>query len=432
MKDKNVYSVGEINKYVRIMFEQDFLLQKLLVRGEVSNCKYHTSGHLYFTLKDETGSLNAVMFRSARSGLAFPMKDGDRVICDGSVSVYERDGKYQLYVRSIKRDGEGELFLRYEALRKELEEMGMFDLQYKQPIPKYAKRIGIVTASTGAAIRDIENIARRRNPYVELYLYPALVQGEYAAASIVRGIEYLDRLGLDVLIVGRGGGSMEDLFAFNEEPVVRAVFECRTPVISAVGHESDTVLTDFAADLRAPTPSAAAELAVFDARELMNRLQERGRVMERALLHRTAENKARLGKLEMALRSVGPENKLRQHKLLSDELYDRLNESITNYLSKRRSYLVDRKERLLRSTEELFSERKRRFALLAEKLTGVSPLRRISAGYAFLSGEDERQIKSAASLKPGDHIRAYLRDGAINATVDGIEETGYGREYEDA
>ena len=262
----NVYTVSQVNNYIKNMFTQDFMLNRIAVQGEVSNCKYHSSGHLYFSLKDGGGAIACVMFAGQRKGLAFSMKNGDRVVVNGSVSVYERDGRYQLYAREIRLEGEGALYEQFLALKRQLEEMGMFAPEYKRPIPSYIRRLGVVTAPTGAAIQDIRNIAGRRNPYVQIILYPALVQGEGAASSIVRGIEALDELGVDVIIVGRGGGSMEDLWAFNEEPVARAIFQCRTPVISAVGHETDVTIADFAADLRAPTPSAAAELAVFDIR----------------------------------------------------------------------------------------------------------------------------------------------------------------------
>ena len=224
-----VYSVSQVNSYIKNMFAQDFALSRISVRGEVSNCKYHTSGHIYFTLKDGTGTLAAVMFASQRRGLSFQLQEGQQVVVTGAVDVYERDGKYQLYARKVEQDGRGALFERFCRLRDELEEMGMFAAEYKQPIPTYARKVGVVTASTGAAIRDIMNIAARRNPYVQLVLYPALVQGAGAAASVAEGIRRLDQLGMDVLIVGRGGGSIEDLWAFNEEEVARAIFECRTP-----------------------------------------------------------------------------------------------------------------------------------------------------------------------------------------------------------
>ena len=263
----SIYSVTQVNSYIKNMFVQDYLLNRISVRGEISNCKYHTSGHIYFTLKDKSGTLSAVMFAGQRKGLNFQLQEGQQIIVTGSVDVYERDGRYQLYAREIKREGVGDLFERFQKLRDELEEMGMFAPEYKQPIPRYARTVGVVTASTGAAIRDIMNISARRNPYVQLVLYPALVQGEQAKYSIVEGIRTLDLMGLDVIIVGRGGGSIEDLWAFNEEMVARAIFECETPVISAVGHETDVTIADYVADMRAPTPSAAAELAVFDYRQ---------------------------------------------------------------------------------------------------------------------------------------------------------------------
>ena len=280
----NVYSVAQVNSYIKNMFAQDFALRSIYVRGEVSNCKYHTSGHIYFTLKDASGTLAAVMFAGSRSGLKFRLAEGQKIIAGGSISVYERDGKYQLYARDIVLDGIGDLYQRFEELRDRLQEMGMFAKEYKQPIPAYVSRVGIVTAQTGAAVQDIINISSRRNPYVQLYLYPALVQGEGAADSVVNGIRTLDAMGMDVLIVGRGGGSIEDLWAFNEEKVAYAIFNCKTPVISAVGHETDVTIADYVADLRAPTPSAAAELAVYDVRALLLKLDESrqrlGRLMD--------------------------------------------------------------------------------------------------------------------------------------------------------
>lgn len=259
----NVYSVGQVNRYVKNMFTQDYFLQNIYVKGEVSNCKYHSTGHIYFTLKDEGGTLKCVMFAGSRRGLAFRMKDGDKVIAGGRVDVYERDGVYQFYAKEITLEGAGALYERYLALKQELEDMGMFAQEYKQPIPEFAHRVGIVTSPTGAAIRDIINVSTRRNPFIQSILYPALVQGEGAVVSIVRGIRMLDEAGVDVIIVGRGGGSIEELWAFNEEEVARAIFECHTPVISAVGHETDFTIADFVADLRAPTPSAAARAVVL-------------------------------------------------------------------------------------------------------------------------------------------------------------------------
>ncbi|MBQ6875451.1 MAG: exodeoxyribonuclease VII large subunit, partial [Lachnospiraceae bacterium] len=294
----SVYSVGQVSSYIRNMFEQDYLLKRISIRGEISNCKYHTSGHIYFTLKDESASMAAVMFAGNRRNLNFTLKNGQKVVVEGQVTVYERDGKYQLYARDIRLDGMGELYRQYLLLKEELEERGMFADEYKKAIPRYALKVGIVTAPTGAAIQDIIRISRRRNPYVQLVLYPALVQGAGAAPSIVRGIRALDQLGLDCLIVGRGGGSIEDLWAFNEEMVAQAIFDCRTPVISAVGHETDVTIADFVADMRASTPSAAAELAVFEYdrfREELSGIKER---MHRQLLNQLESRKELLRQSE--------------------------------------------------------------------------------------------------------------------------------------
>ena len=263
------------------------MLRQVSIKGEVSNCKYHTSGHIYFTIKDAGAAMNAIMFAGSRAaGLSFHMKEGDQVIVTGSVEVYEKTGAYQLYAKKIELDGEGNLYLKFEQLKHELEEMGMFAAEYKQPIPRYAGRIGVVTAPTGAAVQDIRNVSSRRNPYVQVILYPTLVQGEGAADSIVKGIQTLDAMNLDVIIVGRGGGSIEDLWAFNEEIVARAIFDCRTPIISAVGHETDWTIADFVSDRRAPTPSAAAELAVSDYRQTLERLDNLRRRMDRNLTGR--------------------------------------------------------------------------------------------------------------------------------------------------
>ena len=330
---KNVYSVRQVNAYIKNMFVQDFMLNRIYVKGEVSNCKYHTSGHIYFSLKDESGAIACVMFAGERrTGLTFRMQEGQKVIVLGSVSVYERDGRYQLYAREILPDGEGDLYRRYEQLKRELEEMGMFSAEYKQPIPFYNRKIGIVTAPTGAAIRDIMNISRRRNPYVQLILYPALVQGEQAAESIVKGIQTLDAYGVDVMIVGRGGGSIEDLWAFNEEIVARAIFECRTPVISAVGHETDTTIADYVADLRAPTPSAAAELAVVDYRQLV----ESVRIFKNQLADRVEQkivrNRDRARYLQARLLQASPQYQLREKRQYAADLNDKMRKFIPDCL----------------------------------------------------------------------------------------------------
>ena len=272
MNRGQVYSVSAINQYIKNMFSKEYALSVVFVKGEISNCKYHSSGHIYFTLKDSASALGCVMFAGDRRGLEFRLSDGQAVIIGGTISVYERDGRYQLYAKKITLAGEGALYERYEQLKKKLEQKGYFDEVHKKPIPSYVKKVGIVTADTGAAIQDIRNISARRNPYVQLILYPAKVQGDGASDTIVKGIQTLDYAGVDVIIVGRGGGSIEDLWAFNEENTAQAIYECATPIISAVGHETDTTIADYVADLRAPTPSAAAELAVYDVRLVLETL----------------------------------------------------------------------------------------------------------------------------------------------------------------
>lgn len=307
---RNVYTVKQVNSYIKNMFTQDFMLNRIYVKGEVSNCKYHTSGHIYFSLKDESGTIACVMFAGQRGGLSFHMREGQQIIVLGSVNVYERTGSYQLYAQEIRLDGEGTLYEKYQMLKQELEEMGMFAPEYKKAIPRYAKRIGVVTAPTGAAVRDIMNISARRNPYVQLLLYPAQVQGEGAKESIVRGIRMLETKNVDVIIVGRGGGSIEDLWAFNDECVARAIFDCQVPVISAVGHETDVTIADYVADLRAPTPSAAAELAVWDYRQLQGYLDECRLRMNRSMTGTIRINRLRLKELDVRLSYLHPRHKL--------------------------------------------------------------------------------------------------------------------------
>ena len=397
---KNVYTVGQVNTYIKNMFAQDFLLHRVCVKGEVSNCKYHTSGHIYFTLKDAAGTISGVMFAGNRRGLAFRMKEGDRVVVTGSIEVYERDGKYQLYAKEITLDGEGDLYLRYEALKHELEEMGMFAQEYKKPIPRYVKRVGIVTAPTGAAIQDIRNIASRRNPYVQLILYPALGQGDGAAESIVNGIHALDLLGVDVMIVGRGGGSIEDLWAFNEEIVARAIFECETPVISAVGHETDTTIADYVADLRAPTPSAAAELAVYDVERLMQDIASWENRLNRLMKNQAVLTKNRLLSYAARLKVLSPEYQLNSKKQYAAELEDRLG----------------------RTMRDVLNQKRHRMELLARDMDGLSPLKKLSQGFSFVSDMEGKNLSGVDQVETGDHIKIQMTNGCLEATVDKKEE----------
>ena len=401
---RNIYTVAQINSYIKNMFTQDYLLRLVYVKGEVSNCKYHSSGHIYFTLKDEKGTIACVMFAGNRSGLSFQLREGQRVVVGGTIDVYERDGKYQLYAKEIILDGTGLLYEKYEQLKKELEEMGMFASEYKQAIPKYIKTLGVVTAPTGAAVRDIINIAKRRNPYIQIILYPAIVQGDQAPASIVNGIRALEQLGVDVMIVGRGGGSIEDLWAFNEKEVAQAVFDCTVPIISAVGHETDTTIIDFVSDKRAPTPSAAAELAVYEYELLMRQIAGYRDTLNLYMHKQLEREQNKLGSFKMQLRYLSPSNQLQDKRTYCMKLEDKL-----EFLMKRQ--LTDRKHQL---------------AIYIEKLKGLSPLDKLGQGYAYVENGQGQVINDVAQVSRGDEINIHLINGRILAKTMEIEETDYG------
>ena len=404
---KNVYSVGQVNRYVKNMFTQDFFLQKVYVKGEVSNCKYHTSGHIYFSLKDETGTISCVMFAGQRRGLGFSMKDGDKVVAGGTVDVYERDGRYQLYAKEITLEGAGDLYERFLALKQELEEMGMFAQEYKQPIPPFVRKLGVVTAPTGAAVQDIRNVSLRRNPYLQIILYPALVQGEGAAESVAKGIRMLDEAGVDVIIAGRGGGSIEDLWAFNEEIVARAIFECRTPVISAVGHETDFTIADFVADLRAPTPSAAAELAVYDYRSVLEAAGSLRERLHRAMWGKTELFRERLLSYQTKLSYVSPQNRLRED----------------------RQRMISLEEALETAMNLKIKEERQRLSVYLERFSGLSPLKKLNQGYSYVADEKGKTVTSVDGIKAKDRLFISVTDGTIETEVSSIrkETEQYGR-----
>ena len=396
-ENRNVYSVGQVNSYIKNLFAQDFLLERIAVKGEVSNCKYHTSGHIYFTLKDATGAIACVMFAGNRKGLTFRMKEGDNVVVNGSVQVYERDGKYQLYAREIALDGAGALYVRFEQLKQELAEMGMFAPEYKQPIPPFIRTLGIVTAPTGAAIQDIRNIAHRRNPTVQLILYPALVQGDGAAESIVNGIRALEALGVDVMIVGRGGGSIEDLWAFNEEIVARAVFDCSVPVISAVGHETDTTIIDYVADLRAPTPSAAAELAVWQLEAVEERINGIQTDLNRQMQRHLTQARSRMETLMLRLRYVSPENQL----------------------NTKRQYALDLEDRLTYRMQRTLRDAKHRLQLLVQQMEACSPLKKLGEGYSLVTDESGNTVRDFAQIETGMQLTLRMLEGDVITRVEG-------------
>ncbi|MDO5382599.1 MAG: exodeoxyribonuclease VII large subunit [Eubacteriales bacterium] len=395
-----VYTVTQINSYIKNMFKQDFVLNHIQIKGEISNCKYHTSGHIYFTLKDSGGTISSIMFSSFAGKLKMRLTDGMKVTVEGRIDVYERDGKYQLYASNITEDGIGDLYKQFELLKCKFEEMGYFSDIYKKTIPAFSRKIGIVTASTGAAIRDIMNISYRRNPYVKLYLYPALVQGEQAKYSIVKGIEILDKMGLDCIIVGRGGGSLEDLWAFNEEIVAEAIFNAETPIISAVGHETDFSISDFVADLRAPTPSAAAELAVCDIRQveagitdIKNRLNRNMQLKIRACRDYT-------DKYNLSLQYLNPVNQVQEKRQMLIGYEDKLNFYMNNTLN----------------------INKHRLSVLSAKLDGNSPLRKLNGGFAYIQNHDGKHIVSVNDVSVNDNMDIYLKDGCVSAVVTGIDK----------
>ena len=389
-----IYSVSQMNTYIKNMFVNDYLLKAVQVKGEVSNCKYHSSGHIYFTLKDMDSSIHCVMFKGSRKGLSFQMKDGQGIIITGSISVYERDGRYQIYATDIKQDGQGLLYEEYERLKQKLYEEGLFDFEHKKEIPKFAKKVGIVTALTGAAIEDIKNIAKRRNPCVQLILYPAKVQGEGAAKTIVEGIQTLDKMGLDTIIIGRGGGSIEDLWAFNEECVARAIYHAETPIISGTGHEIDNTIADYVADSRAPTPSAACEIAVYDMVNFEKQLQLMSQRLDGVIINRIKAYQNRFLILQMQLKNVSPMERLSNQKIYLDEL----------------------SERLRRAMAEQMQEKKYRFEILWERLNGLSPLAKLKGGYGYIEYQG-KPLQSAKRLKKEDEVKITIHDGKISAKI---------------
>lgn len=397
---EEVSTVSQVNMYIKNMFVRDYALRQLRVKGEISNCKYHSSGHIYFTIKDQSSQLSCVMFATYTRGLTFRMKEGQSVIVSGNISVYERDGKYQMYAMSVTQDGVGKLYEEYEKLKKRLLAEGLFDEQRKKPIPRYASKIGVVTAETGAVIQDICNVTYRRNPYVQLYLYPAKVQGEGAAQTVIEGIHYFEQTDVDTIIIGRGGGSVEDLWCFNDEMLARVIADCTKPIISAVGHETDTTISDYAADLRAPTPSAAAELAVYSWREMEIGLREYRNDLRQAMHQILKVRKLELQKYMVLLQHVSPEDILRQKRLV----------------------LADSQERLQRLMEKRLTDAKHRLALYAEEMKGLSPLQKLQSGYTYTADEAGNHIDSVQSLEKGQHLTLTFADGQADVTVDEIRE----------
>ena len=387
---KHIFSVTQINSYIHRIFESDYALKNIYLKGEVSNCKYHSSGHIYFTLKDEKSTLRCVMFSSDRfKGLAFHLEDGQLIEACGNISVYEQAGTYQLYVRKIELAGAGELYVRYERLKQELAEKGYFDFERKKPLPAYPEKIGIVTALTGAAIEDIRSIARRRNQTVQLYLYPAKVQGEGASAEIARGIRYFDKAGVDIIIIGRGGGSIEDLWAFNEMPVADAIYEADTPIISGTGHEVDMTIADYCADVRAATPSAACELAIPDMQSVFTKLSNYREALDMQVEQRCAQLRQQMILLQRQLEAGRPDRKLLKYKLLYERLENRLSQAI----------------------KEKYRSRQQMFSRYVDQLSGLAPTNRLKGGYAFAQTKNGRPVASIEQLEKEVPFSLTFSDG---------------------
>ncbi len=403
--ERKVLSVSNVNAYIKRVFEQDYVLKNLLVQGEISNYKKHSSGHLYFTLKDGSSAIACVMFRSYVASLAMTPANGMKVVVKGSVSVYERSGQYQIYVTAMREEGIGILYQKFEELKKKLGEEGLFDQDRKKPLPVYPRKVGIVTSDTGAAIRDIVNVAKRRNPYIQLILYPSLVQGEGAREMIAKGIRYFNsREDIDVLLIGRGGGSIEDLWPFNEELVAMAIAESSIPVVSAVGHETDFTIADFVSDLRAPTPSAGAEVIVPSYADIMERLDQRRFKLDQLIRRHLAGEKSKLELLTAKLEHMNPVKKYeRQYQYIAD-LKDRLDVLVGLHI-KRQRYKLD---------------------ILSERLAGMSPYAKIKGGFAYVTDSEHKKIEGAANLSKGDALRLFFHDGEALAKVEHIDlEKGY-------
>lgn len=390
-----VYTVKQVNSYIKNMFKQDFLLNSVSVKGEISNCKYHTSGHIYFTLKDADAALSVIMFASQAARLAFKLKDGMSVVVSGRVDVFDAAGKYQLYANTVQQEGIGKLYQKYEQLKQYYEDMGYFAKEYKRPLPAFTRKLGVVTSKTGAAVQDIMNISRRRNPYIQIVLYPAYVQGEHAKQSVVNGIAKLDKLGLDCIIVGRGGGSIEDLWAFNEPEVVEAVFNASTPIISAVGHETDFTLTDFVADMRAPTPSAAAELAVTEVAAVENKIYEYERRLKQMMMYSLTAKRDYLERLKLQMEYLNPVN----------QIYDK------------RQRLMNIEDKLNMLIKRCVADNRNRLRLYASRLEGLSPLKKLDMGYGYIEDSQNDRIISVSQVSPEDEITVYLKDGSIRSKV---------------
>ena len=416
MNDKYI-SVNQLTRYIKYKIDNDINLNEVFLRGEISNFKAHSRGHYYFTLKDEKSRISAIMFSSATKNIKFMPQDGMKVLVTGKISVFESTGNYQIYVNEMLEDGVGNLYIAYEQLKKKLEEEGLFKKEHKKPIPKIPNRIGVVTAPTGAAIKDIISTIKRRWPLCEILLFPALVQGEEAHNTIVEQIKNADNYNLDTLIVGRGGGSIEDLWPFNEEDVARAIYNCNTPIISAVGHEVDFTIADFVADLRAPTPTGAAEMAVPQKTDIITLLNQINIRLNKALINKININKKHLEEIKKHYIFTNPITIYQAKEMKFDSIVERLKYSLTNLIHiKQNNYQEVATSIILQNPEILFDKKKNKYINILSKLEALSPLKTLQRGYS-ITKKDNKVVNSIKELKKGDNINIELKDGNIDAKV---------------
>ena len=416
MNDKYI-SVTQLTRYIKYKIDNDVNLNEVFLKGEISNFKVHSRGHFYFTLKDEGSRINAIMFASATRNIKFVPQDGMKVLVTGKISVFEANGQYQIYVNEMLEDGIGNLYIAFEQLKKKLQDEGLFDEKYKKSIPKMPSKIGVVTAPTGAAIKDIISTIKRRWPLTEIYLFPALVQGEDAKEDIVRQIERADSFGLDTLIVGRGGGSIEDLWAFNEEIVARAIFNCKTPIISAVGHEIDFTISDFVADLRAPTPTGAAEMAVPQVADVVKYLNQVNIRLNNTITNKIKNDKRKLIDLMNSNVFKNPIMIYQTKEMLFDNLIERLKHSTVNLVNLKSKRLIEIKSSyILKSPYKLLDNKANKYLNLVSKLETLSPLLTLQRGYT-ITKKDGKVVDSCKKIKKGDSIEVTFKDGKIDAEV---------------
>ena len=417
MNDKYI-TVTQLTRYIKYKIDNDVNLNEVFLKGEISNFKAHSRGHFYFTLKDEGSRINAIMFASQTRNIKFMPEDGMKVLVTGKISVFEANGAYQIYVNDMLEDGVGNLYIAYEQLKKKLEAEGLFKEEYKKPIPKIPNRIGVITAPTGAAIKDIISTIKRRWPLCEVYLFPALVQGEDAKDDIVRQIKRADNeFNLDTLIVGRGGGSIEDLWAFNEEIVARAIFECQTPVISAVGHEIDFTIADFVADLRAPTPTGAAEMAVPQLSDVLNYLNQVKIRLNNTVINQIKINRKKLDSLKSSNIFKNPTIIYQNKEMIFDNLVEKLKFNMINLTNVKGKDLIRLKNSyVLKNPYQILDKKSNKYLNLVSKLETLSPLLTLKRGYT-MTKVDGKVISSCKKIKKGDSIEVEFTDGSIEAKV---------------